>query len=79
MKEKSSSGSNRLKGIDSPDVLARKVKAASDSLAHASTETKNKVLGRLEAVAGENVRIIFSRKTRRTSRQPKRQASRKAS
>ena len=63
MKEKSSSRlsrSNRLKGLDSPDVLARKVKAASDSLAHASTETKNKVLGRLEQLLGKRQDYLFT-------------------
>ena len=62
MKEKTLSRSNsssRLKGIDSPDVLARRVKAASDSLAHASTETKNAVLGRLEQLLAKRQDYLF--------------------
>jgi glutamate-5-semialdehyde dehydrogenase len=55
-----SSSSSRLKGMDSPDVLARKVKAASDSLAHASTETKNKILGRLEQLLGKRQDYLFT-------------------
>ena len=63
MKEKSSSRSNSLnrsKDLDSPDVLARKVKAASDSLAHASTETKNTVLARLEQLLGKRQDYLFT-------------------
>ena len=60
MKKNSSNSSGHLKGVDSPDALARTVKAASDSLAHASTETKNKVLARLEQLLGKRQDYLFT-------------------
>jgi glutamate-5-semialdehyde dehydrogenase len=60
MKENRSNSLSRLEGLDSPDVLARKVKASTDSLAHASTETKNEVLGRLEKLLGKRQDFLFT-------------------
>lgn len=63
MKENRSSRLNSLNGsksIDSPDVLTQKVKAASDSLAHAGTEEKNRVLARLEQLLNERQAYLFA-------------------
>lgn len=54
-----SNSSSKVKGIASPAELARRVKAASYSLAHASTDAKNAVLAKLERLLSEQEEHLF--------------------
>ncbi len=61
------SRSNRLKnskGLEQPNELTRKVKAASDSVAHAGTDTKNMILGRLEKLLAKEQGYLFTQNQR---------------
>lgn len=49
----------RFKNPGTSEALAKKAKKASDMLAHATTEMKNKVLARLETLLGEQQDYLF--------------------
>ncbi len=59
MKNKSTNSSKGSNGLSSADVLAQQAKEASDKVAHASTEMKNKVLIRLEALLAERQDYLY--------------------
>ena len=60
MKSKGSNSLNRLNSSSDSGALAQKAKVASDMLAHAPTETKNKVLARLEQLLAKQQDYLFT-------------------
>jgi len=59
-RSESSSHLRDARDLKGAETLAKKVKVASDSLAHAGTETKNRILGQLEQLLGEKQDYLFA-------------------